>query len=321
MGKRTSTAMMRIAIAGAGGFASLLAQELSRGAYAILVLSTRAHPEFESSYDCQVAVVDYTNLEDLQFVLQGVDLVISTISGAEQLNLIDAARRARVRCFVPSEFEGAINRRPPAGTDPFDNDSSTALEQLRHWSQSRQHSMKYTVFSCGVFYERFAPGGLREYNMGITCRIRNQGDYMIDVGDGRAEIPEASPQGRPVYIVMTSAVDVARFVAAAVELGIDTWPREFRMRGTRLTTLRLQEICSEVRGVQFELITRPYDEIEQWLRYYEQNGDQARWYYMQHLLQTANGRYTFGETNLNDAVEVQPTTFRQWLYDTWGPAQ
>lgn len=71
---------------------------------------------------------------------------------------------------------------------------------------------------------------------------------MIDVGDGRAEIPEASPQGRPVYIVMTSAVDVARFVAAAVELGIDTWPREFRMRGTRLTTLRLQEICSEVRG-------------------------------------------------------------------------
>lgn len=43
MGKRTSTAMMRIAIAGAGGFASLLAQELSRGAYAILVLSTRVN--------------------------------------------------------------------------------------------------------------------------------------------------------------------------------------------------------------------------------------------------------------------------------------
>lgn len=174
--------------------------------------------------------------------------MISTISGAEQLNLIDAARRARVRCFVPSEFEGSISRRPPAGTDPFDNDSSTALEQLRHWSQSRQHSMKYTVFSCGVFYERFAPGGLQAYNMGVTCRIRNQGDYMIDVGQGVAEVPEATPQGRPITMILTSAVDVARFVAAAVELGIETWPREWKMRGARLTTQRLHEICSEVRG-------------------------------------------------------------------------
>ncbi|KAI0885669.1 NAD(P)-binding protein [Annulohypoxylon maeteangense] len=320
MGRRTSTAMMRIAIAGAGGFASLLAQELSRSAYAIIVLSTKEHPEFEASYDCQVAVVDYNILEDLQFTLEGVDLVISTISGAEQLNLIDAARRARVRCFVPSEFEGAIGRRPPTGTDPFDNDSSTALEQLRHWSQSRQHSMKYTVFSCGIFYERFAPGGLQAFNMGITCRIRNQGDYMIDVGQGIAEVPEATPQGHPIYIVMTSAIDVARFVAAAVELGIDTWPREFRMRGTRMTTRRLHEICSEVRGVEFDVITRPYDQIEQWLRYYEQSRDEAKWFSMQHLLQTANGRYTFGDTNLNDAVDVQPTNFRQWLYNTWGPA-
>ncbi|OTB09146.1 hypothetical protein M426DRAFT_133489 [Hypoxylon sp. CI-4A] len=320
MGRRTTTAMMRIAIAGAGGFASLLVQELSRSAHAILVLSTRAHPELEDSYDCQVTVVDYTQLDDLQFSLEGVDLVISTISGAEQLNLIDAARRARVRCFVPSEFEGSLARRPEPGTDPFDNDSSAALTQLRHWSQPRQYSMKYTVFSCGIFYERFAPGGLQAYNMGASCRIPNQGDYMIDVGQATAEIPEANSQGRPVYIVMTSAVDVARFVAAAVELGVDNWPREFRMRGTRMTVQRLQEICSEVRGVQFEVTTRPYEEIEPWLRYYEQSRDEPRWISMQHLWQTANGRYTFGDTNLNEMVDLQPTNFRQWLFDTWGPA-
>ncbi|KAI1389760.1 NAD(P)-binding protein [Hypoxylon trugodes] len=321
MGKRSATAMMRIAIAGAGGFASLLVQELSRSAYAILVLSTREHPEFEENYDCQVAVVDYTSLERLQFTLQGIDLVISTISGAEQLNLIDAARRARVRCFVPSEFEGAISHRPAAGTDPFDNGSSTALAQLQHWSSSRQYPMKFTVFSCGIFYERFAPGGLQAYDMGLTCRIRNQGDYMVDVGQGTAEVPETNPQGRPVQITMTSAVDVARFVAAAVELGIDEWPNEYRMRGTRMTAQRLHEICSEVRGVEFQVVTRPYDQILQWLRYYEQVGDETRWHSMQHLLQTANGRYTFGDTNLNNDVPVQPTNFRQWLYETWGPAE
>ncbi|KAL7623009.1 hypothetical protein AAE478_006688 [Parahypoxylon ruwenzoriense] len=320
MGKRTTTAMMRIAIAGAGGFASLLARELSQSAYAILVLSTREHQDLEAECDCQVAVVDYANLEGLRFALLGVDLVISTISGSEQLNLIDAARRARVRCFVPSEFEGAIGHRPPAGSDPFDNGSSTALQQLRHWSQSRQHPMKYTVFSCGVFYERFAPGGLQAYNMGTSFRVQDQGDYMIDIGNSLAEIPEANPQGRPVQLVMTSVVDVARFVAAAIELGIDTWPREFKMRGTRLTAQRLQEICSEVRGVNFDVTTRPYEEIIQWLRYYEQNRDEAKWYSMQHLLQTADGRYNFREANLNDEVQVQPLTFRQWLYNVWGPA-
>lgn len=108
--------------------------------------------------------------------------------------------------------------------------------------------MKYTVFSCGIFYERFAPGGLQACGMGVTCRIRNQGDYLIDIGRGTAEIPETNPQGRSVQVVMTSAVDVARFVAAAVELGIDSWPREFKMRGSRMSTQRLQEICSEVRG-------------------------------------------------------------------------
>lgn len=310
---------MRIAIAGAGGFASLLTQELSHSAHALLVLSTREHPEFEANFDCQVAVVDYASLEHLEFTLRGVDLVISTISGAEQLNLIDAARRANVRCFVPSEFEGDLDHRPAAEHDPFDNCSSAALEQLRHWSQSRQNAMKYAVFSCGIFYERFAPGGLQACNMGMTCRIQNQGDYMIDLGRGIAEIPETNPQGRPVHVVMTSAVDVARFVAAAVELGIDSWPRELRMRGTRLTTHRLQEICSEVRGVPLNVISRPYEEIEQWLRYYEQNGDQAKWFTMQHLLQTANGRYTFGDANLNDMVDVQPMTFRQWLCEIWGP--
>lgn len=36
--------MMRIAIAGGGGFANILARELSEGAHALLVLSTQVSP-------------------------------------------------------------------------------------------------------------------------------------------------------------------------------------------------------------------------------------------------------------------------------------
>jgi hypothetical protein len=55
-----------------------------------------------------VVVVDYDNQTDLLYALRGTDLVISTISGSPQINLIDAASRAEVRRFVPSEFEGNL---------------------------------------------------------------------------------------------------------------------------------------------------------------------------------------------------------------------
>ncbi|KAI1429157.1 isoflavone reductase [Xylaria sp. FL1777] len=322
MAKRPAIGMMRIAIAGAGGLAALLAQELSGSAHAVLVLSRMPHPEFEAEYgDCQVAVVDYHNPANLQFILQGVDLVISTISGVEQLNLIDAARQVRVRNFVPSEFEGSISHRPDPNNDPFDNGSSGALEQLKHWSSSRHYPMKYTVFSCGVFYERFAPGGLRAYNMGASHRLFNQSDYLVDIESATAELPATNAQGRQVHITLTSAFDVARFVAAAVELGIDNWPREFKMRGERITPQRIQQYCSEVRQIEFQVINRPYSEIIDWLEYYRNNNEEERWFSMQHLLQTANGRYNFGEANLNDLVDVVPMNFRQWLSNHWGPAQ
>lgn len=191
-------------------------------------------------------MVNYHDVEDLRFTLQGVDLVISTISGPEQINLIDAARRARVRRFVPSEFEGAVGHRPEA-SDPLDNDSSTARDLLQRWSQSRSFPMRFTVFSCGVFYERFAPGGLQAYGMGAAWRLQNQGSYMVDVEFGTGDIPATDSRGHQVYLVLTSAYDVAKYVAAAVEMGIDNWPPEFRVLGARLTTHGLVQIFEELR--------------------------------------------------------------------------
>jgi hypothetical protein len=53
-----------------------------------------------------VVVVDYDSQTDLLYALRGTDLVISTVSGSSQINLIDAASRAEVRRFVPADFEG-----------------------------------------------------------------------------------------------------------------------------------------------------------------------------------------------------------------------
>jgi len=197
----------------------------------------------------QVAVVNYDVAEDLRYALQGVDILISTIGGAEQLDLIDAARWARVRLFVPSEFEGPLNHRSTAES-ALDRGSDAVMDILRRWSQSKSNPMAYTVFSCGVFYERFAPGGLARFNIGAgqPGGSLEQGDYLIDVEAGTAEIVETNGQNRPVQVSMISVYDAARFVAAAIELGPANWPREFKMRGDQMTVRDIVGVCSNVRG-------------------------------------------------------------------------
>lgn len=203
-----------------------------------------------------MAVVDYSDVENLRYTLQGVDLLISTIGGNEQLNLIDGARRARVRTFVPSEFEGDLAHRPD-GNDTLDRGTSNVLDLLRRWAQSKTHKMQYTVFSCGVFMERFAYGGLASFNIGHSQPggTPAQGDYLVDIGLASAEIVDTNASGRSAHVSMTSVYDLARFMAAAIELGLSNWPQEYRMRGDNLTPREIVQACKDVRrGTSYPFI-------------------------------------------------------------------
>lgn len=247
--------MMRIVVAGGGGFGYLLAMQLSQAAHAVVVLSRQARPEF-AQLDVQLHVVDYDDLGRLAFALQGVDLVISTISGQEQLNLIQAAVRGRVRVFVPSEFEGSLTRRPaPAHQahqahqalgDSLDRGSAAALELLQQWA--RQSRIRYTVFSCGLFMERFHPCGLGYLNIGRGSGIASAGDYLVDINQATAEYAERDSRGRSVRVCLSSVYDVVRFIVAAIDLGTEKWPVEFTMRGDRMTLSELVDTCSRVRN-------------------------------------------------------------------------
>lgn len=374
-------AMMRIAIAGGGSFAYILAQEITKSAHPVLILTRQVrlsssnshlylhpltpeqpHPEFEENLpSCQLVQVDYQDVEELHYVLRGVDLLISTISNNEQINLIDAARRARVRCFVPSEFEGPLSHRPqPANStvDPLDNRGSrAALDLLESWSQSRSHRMNYTVFSCGVFMERFARGGLQPWGIGTQLGLGGQmmSDYLVNVEQGTAEVVERDAAGRTAYVAMTSMYDVARFVAAAVELTgttngsqggvppLERWPREWRVRGDLLAVREVVGVCEMVRGgkyffcspflyleiivslmnlkqstAQFSVTRRTYQEAEAWANEYQRAGDVATYLYYQRLLQTANGRYSIRSTNLNELVnQSERTAFQPLRFREW----
>ncbi|KAF9881992.1 isoflavone reductase family protein [Colletotrichum karsti] len=314
----STAAMMRIAIAGAGGFAAVLALHISETANPIVILSREPQPEFEQQYECQVAVVDYDDDETLKFVLQGIDIVISTIRGQEQINLIKAARNARVRLFVPAEFEGCLSRRPSSSNHPLDFGSSEAIELLKHCASSKSKKIEYTVFSCGILYERFAPGGLEQYGMGMRENIQAQGSYLVDVGNCTADIVETNSQGRPVQVSMTSVADVGRFIAAALDIGPGNWPREFKMRGDRMSVRDIFANCSNVRGVAFSLRTRKCSKLSSDLAHYAQRQNWDQWWNIQRLIATAEGRYDFRQADLNEAVDFQPVSFRSWLEAQWG---
>lgn len=204
----------------------------------------QARPEY-ADYDVQVLPVDYSDHRALCYALQGVHLVISTFSGTEQLSLINAAGHSGVRLFVPAEFEGSLSRRP-SRNDPLDRGSSQALSLLRQWTQSSR--MKYTVFSCGIFMERFLPYGLGSLSIGFGSGAAGVGDFLVDFNNATAEYVERDARGHSVRVCLTSVYDVARFVVAAIEIGPGNWPREFTMRGDRMSVRDLVGACSQARN-------------------------------------------------------------------------
>jgi hypothetical protein len=197
-------------------------------------------------YGHQVVVVDYDSQDDLRFNLRGIDLVISTVSGNPQINLIDAAANSGVRRFVPAEFEGPPARR--SRNDPLDRGKAAALDRLRHWSHGRRSVMRFTIFTCGVLYERFSRGGLGSIGIGASTGANDQGAYLMNVEQSTAEVVERNAAGRPIYLCLTSADDVARFVTAAIELGPETWPAELRMSGERRTVAEVVQWAEAVKG-------------------------------------------------------------------------
>lgn len=195
----------------------------------------------ELSRDHQVIVVDYANVQSLQFALRGIDTVISTITGQNQIELIRAAVSVRVRRFAPAEFEGPPSLRPE--TSPLDRGRTAGRRWMAYYGQH----IETTVFVCGILYERFQPNGLRQTRMGLGSGLSNEGDYIMNCRTMSAQAPAFDGNNLPnVTICMTSAQDVAKFVTKALDM--PQWPSELRMCGERITVKNLVATVQTMKG-------------------------------------------------------------------------
>lgn len=170
----------------------------------------------------------------------GVDTIISTVTGYPQLELLKAAVAAGVRRFAPAEFEGSPNARP--ALDDLDRGKTNIRSWLEHYRV--QGLIETTIFTCGVLYERFSPGGLRANRLGLQIDYGHEGDFLVNVRNLEAT-PITGDHG-DVSLCMTASHDVARLVVQA--MGMDSWPEELSMVGEKLTVGEILRIVQRVRG-------------------------------------------------------------------------
>ncbi|KAK2796001.1 hypothetical protein FQN51_009546 [Onygenales sp. PD_10] len=302
--------MIKIAIAGTSGLAQYIAHFISTQTYHQFIFLSRNNNPGLTSRGWQVIKVDYSSNSQLQYALTGVDTVISTISGQAELALIDAAAQVHVRRFVPSEFEGGLSSRPAANI--LDRGNSSSLARLEHY---QKYGMQYAVFACGIFYERFAPGGMAAFQLGNGTYISGEGDYLMNVRMMTADIPYFNAAGGTVRVCLTSAQDVARYVVAALDL--PHWTTEFRIYGDRMALSDIVQTAEIIRGVQFNKTICSDESLQNSLEYAKASGNTLQQWRLHHLMATTAGCYDFGSPNLQPYVSVIPQRFRDWLVAAW----
>ncbi len=170
----------------------------------------------------------------------GVDTVISTVTGSAQLRLIEAAIQCQVRRFAPAEFEGQPELRRQ--DDILDRGRTAALQLLQHY---RGH-LQYTVFVCGILFERLSINGMASHRIGVNSGYWREGDYIAHARDMTSVAPVWNDAQNLACLCLTSAYDVARFVVRSLDMPL--WAPEMSMCGERMTVHMLVEIIRSCRS-------------------------------------------------------------------------
>ncbi|KAH3913462.1 hypothetical protein HBI56_083190 [Parastagonospora nodorum] len=310
--KSSSKMNMRVAVAGTCGLALSIAREINDETSHQLVILSRAHQSALISQGYQCQVVDYSDPASLQHALMGIDTVISTVTGTPQLRLIEAAVQCRVRRFAPAEFEGQPGLRGP--NPVLDRGKSAALSLLEYY----QGHIQYTVFVCGILYERFSVNGMRSHHIGANTGYSNEGDYIANPRSMTAVAPTYDAARNLACICLTSVYDVAQFVVRALDMPL--WEPEMSMYGERMTVNDLVEVVRSCRNRPWNsIVHQDVPNLQHQMNQAQAAGHGIRYRQLSPLVATAEGRFDFavpGYLNMLNP-DIATTRFRDWFLHNW----
>ncbi|GKU07972.1 hypothetical protein FLAG1_10524 [Fusarium langsethiae] len=226
--------MVKIAIAGGAGNVGreVLDALLARNRHEIILLSRKDAPEKDIAPGVKWFKTDYQHVDELAKLLEGVHTILSfmsvapgdTAAGAQQ-KLIDAAVRAGVKRFAPSEWASS-----KLDHFPWYEFKRVAREYLAEINKDKK---------CGLFtnYMTYPYKSSKHITMF---------ELPINFNDCRALLVD---DGEAVLSLIT-AQDVAKVTALAVE-SEEEWPIVSGMKGSDITLNDLVALGEKVRGKPF----------------------------------------------------------------------
>ncbi|KAF2160733.1 hypothetical protein M409DRAFT_28870 [Zasmidium cellare ATCC 36951] len=245
--------MVRIAVAGGSGNVALeiIDALVATNRHSILILSRKEPDGNEQRPHVTGAMTDYQNTQQLDQILRGVHTVLSFITtqsdtdNTAQKNLIDAAIRAGVKRFAPSEW----------ATSSFEHmpwyQGKGVIRQYLQEINKEKKILEYSLFIPGLFTNYLAhPHKSAEHFKSFETHI--------DFQNCRALVLEG---GENDCITLTTAQDLANIVVKAVEYQGE-WPVLGGIKGTELSIQELTEIGERVRGKSFTITTLQRADLE-----------------------------------------------------------
>ncbi|KAI8716179.1 NmrA domain-containing protein [Fusarium sp. LHS14.1] len=143
------TTFQKITLIGKGLFGSVVLSELVNAGFEVTLLSRSERPDEVLPDGVRRVVVDYSDVDNLTKALSGQDAVVSTVSAEAALGqklIIDAAIKAGVKRFVPSDF-GSLTTDPAASHFLH----HVNFVEIQKYLKSKSDEIEYTIFSIGAF--------------------------------------------------------------------------------------------------------------------------------------------------------------------------
>ncbi|KAI2466068.1 putative oxidoreductase CipA-like protein [Annulohypoxylon bovei var. microspora] len=217
----------KVAVAGASGLLGLpVLRQLLEDGFEVTVLARKGtNHNFPSGVT--VTDVDYTSSETLIKALEGQDAVISVLGFPglpQQIPLIEAAVKAGIKRFIPSEFGGDAHNEKVSQIPMF-RIKKTAKDILM--KEAASGNITYTLISNGPFLDT-----AMQYSMFVNLK-----EKKINLWDG----------GERPYSTTTIA-SVAKAVSGVLKHPEETKNRNVFIRSTTLTQKGILEKAKKATG-------------------------------------------------------------------------
>ncbi|KAI0112169.1 hypothetical protein GGR51DRAFT_508354 [Nemania sp. FL0031] len=190
--------LTNVVLAGAtGNLGPVILEQLLKAGFSVTVL-TRQDSVHEFPESVQVKRVDYDSVDSLTDALQGQDAVVSTLGlGAltKQFHLIEAAVRANVKRFIPSEFG-------PDTTNP-----KTSALAVSAGKVVIQKALAKAVANGSISYTYIFTGPFLDWCMkaGFMFDINGRNVSLYDGGERRFSTTTLESVGKAVVGVLEKA--------------------------------------------------------------------------------------------------------------------